>query len=394
MSITMPRVSLYQSRGKVEQIPCPQPLNVNLLVSRCLSIGLGSSVKRPVATVAKTRSNWRASLQHSTLPAIKSLPNSQLAEVRRGGEHGNSETRPVFAQPLPPSNVQRITVDLRSALARVHEPCEHNDETLDEHTVLEEVGRGVSPNAGDTSAFDRSQQPADTGNWKPDPHPKSGKSRSNERSFERLKIKMPLPPIANRPSEREPAPRAPLTSSAHNPKVGLLQVTKDGALANPDHDFQSARRQGNQLVPFPKIFLTTSPSNVSVRAECASRRERTLTNLHVKGIDQSFEQSVEDSTIPFHQLLHQMRKRTSSANHVLITEVLKCLREELWLTSPKPKCGQNEDAIGPLYNRRSIPFYRRAENRLDGQARCIYQSSPLRRNKSPVKLSLSKNRSL
>ncbi|XP_051893998.1 uncharacterized protein LOC127582603 [Pristis pectinata] len=389
----MRRVGLYQRGEKVERIPSPQ-LNISLLVSRCLSIGTGSSVKRRVAKVAKTRRNWRASMQHSTLPAIASPQNIQIPEVRCAGGLGNSEIRPVSPPHLPPGNVQRITVDLRAALARVHEPSERPAETVDKRTVSDEVDRVVPPNPADTLAFDRSQQPADARIWKPLPHSVSRRSRSKKGSFELLKINMSLPPIVDPPGGREPPPSGALTPSARNPKVGLLQVTKDGILANPDLVFHPVRCQSNRLVSFPKIFLTPSLEDASAADECASRHESVLTNPQIKEINQSSEQSVEDSTIPFHQLLHQMRKRTSSANHVLITEVLKSLREELWSTSQQPKhVGQNErDAIGPLYNRRSVPLCRRAENRMDGPAGYIHQSSPLRGNKSPVRLNLSKNR--
>ncbi|GCB65760.1 hypothetical protein scyTo_0010003 [Scyliorhinus torazame] len=111
----------------------------------------------------------------------------------------------------------------------------------------------------------------------------------------------------------------------------------------------------------------------------------------MKGLDQSFLKSIEESTIPFHQLLRQMKKRTPSMNHVLITEVLKSLREELWSMSEQPQNSRLTD-IHAQCIRRNVPLRQRAEKRTEAKATYTCQSSPQFGNKLPVRISLFTNR--
>ncbi|XP_055514401.1 uncharacterized protein LOC129711063 isoform X2 [Leucoraja erinacea] len=384
--VGMRRAGLYHRRGKVEPIPSPQRQDISLLVSRCLSIGSGSEPRRPVATLAPSRVNWRASMPPSTLPTIvRSLPNPKATQVSGAGERGNSETPPIPPQHLPAREVRRITVDLRPVLARVNEPCEPTEEVMPE-----EVGAGSPLYLGDISTMSR--HPANAGISKANPRPLARSPRKNG-PFELLKVHVPLPPIVHPDRERGHGLDGTVTAADPSPKLRLLQVTEDGILANPDLVLHPVRCRRNQLVPFPKILLTTHVDKASADDQSTLRQESDLTDLHLKEIKQSFERSVEDPTIPFHQLMHQMRKRTSSANHVLIAEVLKSLREELWSTSqPSQLIGQNEDTMGWVRDRRSISLYRRPENRMDGQTGYMCPPANLPGDKLPIRLNLSKNR--
>ncbi|XP_078280041.1 uncharacterized protein LOC144607232 isoform X2 [Rhinoraja longicauda] len=433
----MRRAGLYQRRGKLEPIPSPKRLDISLLVKRCLSIGSGSALR-----LAPSRSSWGASMLPSTtlptttlptttlptttlptttlptttlptttlptttlptttLPTIRSLPDPKTTQVSDAGERGNSETLPVPPQHLPTRVVRRITVDLRPALASVYEPCEPTEEVMPEEAMPEEampeeVGSATSLYPGDASTVYRpkNRHPAHAGIS--NTNPLAGSPRRNG-PLQLLKVHMPLPPIVHPPgSERSPGLGGAITAQESSPKLQLVQVTEGGVLAKPGLVFHPITCPGSRSIPFPKILLVTHSDKTSAHGESTFRQESDPANLQLKEMKQSFERSVEGSTITFHQLMHQMTQRTSSANHVLIAEVLKALREELWSTSQQSQhVGQNErDPMGCVRNRRSISLCRRSENRMDGQAGYICPPSThlQRRDKLPVRLNLAKHR--
>ncbi|XP_060702264.1 basic salivary proline-rich protein 2-like [Hemiscyllium ocellatum] len=119
------------------------------------------------------------------------------------------------------------------------------------------------------------------------------------------KMKMSLPALVKPP---------PLPGSPHG--AGAIDDRRDPPVGTP-------------FVPLPKLLRTGSG--------WSSQKEIRSPDPQTKGMDPSFIKSVEESAIPFHQLLRQMRKKTSRVNHVLITEVLKSLREDLWSVPEQPE---------------------------------------------------------
>uniref|UniRef100_UPI00398F1697 uncharacterized protein isoform X2 n=1 Tax=Pristiophorus japonicus TaxID=55135 RepID=UPI00398F1697 len=332
------------SRGKVLPLPAARPLSISLLVRRCVSIGEGPGHSGP-ARAADTRRNWRASVRGPLLPALEAAGGRGVSEVRREQAVAGPESRPP-----PTSHARRITVDLRAALAGVQEPSEQA-----ELPVIAPLTPRETPPADRHT--DPQPAPANTGSSQPRAAWRTHESKAQPSALCRLRL--PLPPIASPGSPGEPGSDCPPASTT----LSLLQVTEDGILANADHHLDPASSRSHRTVAFPKM----------------------------KEMSQSFIESIEESRIPFHQLLCQVRDRTSSVNHVLITEVLKSLREELWSTPEQSLLNQGT-TLGTHPVRRNVPRYRRAENRAAAQAKCMSQPSDQCENKLPARICLFKNR--
>ncbi|XP_041061029.1 uncharacterized protein LOC121287316 [Carcharodon carcharias] len=378
---------LYQAQGKVHQVPSAQQLDISLLVGRCLNIGEASMEKDPAI---ETPSKWRASMRYPLTPAIKSDQNDIKPEMLCDVEHRGSESYCSFAREhQPPSRVQKIIVDLRAALSGVHEQCEPEEDVRDEYTVPKEADHLSSASPRNTLILNnyKNQQRAQTKILGPKPSPVSKRYWTKKDSLELWKIKMSLPRLVNPSSQREATSNH--LNSTHNTKISLLQVTKHGILANTDYHFSPVRSQNNSFVTFPKIFQTNHlKSSLAVDGR-TSKRASISSNPQVKRMEPSFIKSIEESTISVHQLLQQMRKQTSSVNHVLITEVLRSLREELWSMSEQPEHSLND--IRAQCIRRNVP-HQRAENRAEAKATCTCQSSAQFEDKLPVRISLFINR--
>ncbi|GCB84666.1 hypothetical protein scyTo_0025364 [Scyliorhinus torazame] len=260
-----------QRKANVQQGLPAQQLHISLLVGRCLNIGEASMERE---RMAETPSKWRASMRYPRIPAIKSNHDNRKSEILCDVELRDSESRSSIAREHRPlGRVRKITVDLRAALAGVQEPYEPGEEVWDEHTAPKEAEQLSPATPSDTLILDKyeneQQAPTKILEAKPSQVPK--RSRVKKDSFELWKIKMSLPPLANRPSQREAIPNRSLTNSPHSTKISLLQVTQQGVLANSDYHFSSVKSQNHSLITFPKILRTHSLNSGLAVDGCTSK---------------------------------------------------------------------------------------------------------------------------
>ncbi|XP_043576655.1 proline-rich receptor-like protein kinase PERK10 isoform X2 [Chiloscyllium plagiosum] len=442
------------SRPSQMQGPAAQQLDISALLGRCLRHG----AKESLPGAGGTRGGWRARV----------LPTP-------GGSHSRPQGHGQAAADLPtpsgrpgPGPVRRITVDLRAALARVHEPPEEigdppgegdspppggptppgADPSPPDPRTPEVDPSGLDPSHRDASRVDPFQgnpsllDPSRVDPSRLDPSwvdlsqvdPSQGDpSRRNPSRVDPSRVdpsrRNPCWVDPSRvdpshgdpswvdhsqvdPSQGDPSPRSTMTQNKTKrqrqavprgspqscaKREGLWKMKMSlPALVNPpplpgsphgagaiaDHRDPPV---GTSFVSLPKLLRTGS--------SWSSQKEIRSPDPQTKGMDPSFIKSVEESAIPFHQLLHQMRKRTSRVNHVLITEVLKSLREDLWSVPEQPE-HSHLNYFHAQHFRRDAPFQQRAENRAEVKTKCTWQASDQFGNKLPVRISLFTNRSL
>ncbi|XP_072450015.1 uncharacterized protein [Chiloscyllium punctatum] len=396
------------SRPSQTQGPAAQQLDISALLGRCLRHG----AKEPLPGAGGTRSGWRTGV----LPP----PGGSYRQPQR---HGQAAAHLPTPSGRPgPGPVRRITVDLRAALARVHEPPE-------------EIGDspppgGPTPPGADPSPPDLQTPEVDPSGLDPSQRDPSQRDPSRVDPFQEnpsLLNPSGLDPTRRNPSwvdpsqgdpsqgdlsQGDPSHRSTMTQNKTkrqrqavprgSPRIcakrdGLWKMktslpalvkppplprSPHGAGAITDHRDPPV---GTPFVSLPKLLRTGSG--------WSSQKEIRSPDPQTKRMDPSFIKSVEESAIPFHQLLHQMRKRTSRVNHVLITEVLKSLREDLWSVPEQPEYSHLK-YLHAQHFRRDAPFQQRAENRAEVKTKCTWQASDQFRNKLPVRISLFTNRSL
>ncbi|XP_048415970.1 nascent polypeptide-associated complex subunit alpha, muscle-specific form-like [Stegostoma tigrinum] len=406
-----PRLRAVRASRRCEsQGPAARPLDFSLLLGRCLRLGETAVDKGPLSATLTTRRGWRGSVRcvrASTPAGARSLPQ-EPGDVR-GKAAANSPTP--SGQPGP-RRVQTITVDLRAALARVREPPEAAEEIGDPPSEGDTAAPGPptpeacppppSPQAHKAGPPPPEECPPPRQAGPPPPKagppppkadpsesdpPKGDPSPGSTLTVDKPKRQRRVEPRAG-PARRDglwkmkvslPALKAPGQRVAA--PLRLPQGTPHGAGATADHRVPPADKP---FVSFPKLLRTSSG--------WSSPTERRSPDRQTKRTDPSFVNSVEESAIPFHQLLHLMRKRTSSVNHVLITEVLKCLREDLW-SVPEEQEHSHLNYLHAQHFRRGVPF-QRTENRTEVKSKCTWQARDQFGNNLPVRISLFTDRSL
>ncbi|XP_005996393.1 uncharacterized protein LOC102366783 [Latimeria chalumnae] len=277
---------------------------------------------------------------------------------------GYSSTTLIMARehtnPPELQNIQRIIVDLRPALAGVNEPCE----------TLEENSKSVSDNSISLMNIAKSRT-----NYLKDQQKKQGTSRQPQQNKKESRLrpawghKIVLPPII--PNIKHKTEQL-LSNQCCSKDANLVQVTENGALA-------STRNQNISHQPpvsFPKIIL---------QQKCHQDHPE-ITNMASEGYPSRDRYSPE-LQIPLHEILKRVKEKTTSKNHILITQVLRSLREGLW-TDCNSMNTESENSLYFNTAEKELKKYRTEESEevITSQANV----TPVKMD-TPVKISFLKN---
>ncbi|XP_043909756.1 uncharacterized protein LOC122787222 isoform X2 [Protopterus annectens] len=238
-------------------------------------------------------------------------------------QEGDSCTTSESTSSAIKEKVHKIMIDLRPVLAQVTQPCDSYEDWPPDPSEPEEHGH-LKLKAFKTSGKHKEENP------------------QNKNELEMLvresvnEARSALPKLVIKQLKDSNPPCLP---AAVRKDITQAQATEHGILPSiPNPNLHSMC--SNSSVSLPRIILQQRHQNqLTDRGKLSDKGERQYLSLPL------------DLQITVPQLLQQVKENTSSKNHFLIAQVLRSLREGLWLDSSLTENHRNHSVVESLDRR-------------------------------------------